>query len=194
MNQIEVGTWQDPLMLPSDELQSIHRLAMGYVLSTKGSRRQRVLERGNDHRYHFVLLDDSGEMPADNSGAIDTYLGIRVAKLGARNWGMRVSFLENVMATGSRGTGERTIYDMEWNAESGIGMKWQVQSIANMAMNACMAAHSSEKVVAETLDAGNAVRTPEPTLQWMEPSDLNYIASRMLDVAAHVASGRRVAA
>lgn len=194
VNQVEVSTWRDPILLPSNELQNIHRLAMGYVLSAKGERKQRVLERGDDRRYHFVLLDDSGEMPANDSGAIDTYLGIRVAKLGARNWGMRISFLENIMAVASRDTNLRTIYDMEWNAESGIGMKWQIEGIANETMNTSTPAHTEQETLTEILDTGNAVRTPEPTLEWMELSDLDYIARRMLCVAARVASNRRLVA
>jgi hypothetical protein len=188
MNRFEAAP--EAAMLPVEEVVSLHNLVMGGVRQQQILRGRRVRHEVFPREYRFCMLDRNADVPTDNTGSVDTFLSVRLAKPRARYWSMLVSFLEGKNTIADATSNARTIYRMDWTPQAALGITWSTETMATSDSSALLRQMPTD-MIGVSLPVGSSVhRTPE--VQYMFPEDVVSVRSRVSEISEAVMFTDRV--
>jgi hypothetical protein len=177
-------TAPEAVMLPVDEVVNLHNLVMGGIRQQQILRGRKVKYEVFPREYRFCMLDLHNDMPADNTGSVDTYLSVRLAKPRSRYWSMLVSFLEGKNTVADANSNARTVYRMDWTPKAALGITWSTDIVATSDSSALIKQIPKE-MIDVSLPVGSSVRRQAP-VQYMFPDDIFSIRSRVSEISEAV--------
>src|SRR4051794_25477351 len=128
MNRFEAAP--EAAMLPVKEVVDLQNLVMGGLRQQQSLRGRRIYREDSPRQYLFCMLDCNDDKPSDNTGSVDTYLSVKLAKPHTRRWSMLISFLEGRNTEAEALSNTRTLYRMDWTRSKALGQTWNIQTIA----------------------------------------------------------------
>lgn len=171
-------------MLPVAEVVNLHNLVMGGIRQQQVLRKHRVW--GDNHpRQYITMLDKSDFIPSDNTGAVDTYLSVKLAKPRHRYWSMLISTLEGANTETEATSNKRTLYRLDWDKSQALGIWWVRECISTRENNQLLQGVSKMDIEPALLVDGKSVSRVTPA-EYIYPSDIAVLRQRISAISEAV--------
>ncbi len=183
-------TAPEAVMLPVVEVVNLHNLVMGGIRQQQILRGRRVRYEVFPREYSFCMLDRNDDTPSDNTGSVDTYLSVRLAKPRSRYWSMLVSFLEGKNTVADANSNARTVYRMDWTPRAALGITWSTEIMSTNDSDALLRQIPKTMIGASLPDGSSVCRSS--LVRYMLPDDVSSARSRVSEISEAVMFTDRV--